>query len=447
MRNSLKVAVIGGGSSYTPELIEGFIDSYETFPVTEIVLLDIPEGQRKLTIVGQLAQRMIAKSGLPIQVRLTLDRRSALEGADYVSTQMRVGLLEARAWDETIPLKYGMIGQETTGPGGMMKGLRTIPVLLDICKDMEELCPNAWLLNFTNPAGMVTEAIHKYSSIRSIGLCNSPIAAYKWLSSLYSVPVDRIRCEFVGLNHLHWINRITVDGEQKLPELLSNRDGYSAKNVPQYDWNPTLLRSLGAVPSYYLKYFYLHREILAEQQAAALKGETRAETVKRLEDELFEIYRNPDLSEKPKQLEQRGGAYYSEAAVRLMNSLHNDTRDIQTLNVSNRGILDFLSDDACIEVNCIITKQGPIPQPLSEVPASVKGLVQAVKTYEQLTIEAAVTGSRDKALLALAHHPLVASVNDAEKMLDEMLIRNKAFLPRFQGVISEISLHSANEWT
>ncbi len=296
---------------------------------------------------------------------------------------------------------------------------------------MEELCPNAWLLNFTNPAGMVTEAIHKYSSIRSIGLCNSPIAAYKWLSSLYSVPIDRIHCEFVGLNHLHWINRISVNGEQKLPELLSNRDGYSAKNVPQYDWNATLLRSLGAVPSYYLKYFYLHREILAEQQAAALKGETRAETVKRLEDELFDIYQNPELSEKPKQLEQRGGAYYSEAAVRLMNSLHNDTRDIQTLNVSNRGILDFLSDDACIEVNCIVTKQGPIPQPVSEVPAAFKGLIQAVKTYEQLTIEAAVTGSRDTALLALAHHPLVPSVNDAEKMLEEMLIKNKPYLPLF----------------
>ncbi|MCD9024985.1 6-phospho-beta-glucosidase [Cohnella silvisoli] len=431
MGDRLKVAVIGGGSSYTPELIEGFINNYATFPVTEIVLVDIPEGLRKLSIVGELALRMVAKSGLPIEVKLTLDRRSALEGADYVSTQMRVGLLEARGWDESIPLKYGMIGQETTGPGGMMKGLRTIPVLLDICRDMEELCPEAWLLNFTNPAGMVTEAIHKHSNIRSIGLCNSPIAAYKWLSSLYSVPIDRIHCEFVGLNHLHWINHITVDGEPKLPELLGNRDGYSAKNVPQYDWNSSLLHALGAIPSYYLKYFYLHREILAEQQAAALKGETRAETVKRLENELFEIYSNPELSEKPKQLEQRGGAYYSEAAVRLMNSLHNDSGDIQTLNVPNQGILDFLPDDACIEVNCRVTKQGPIPQPVTAVPSSVKGLIHAVKTYEQLTIEAAITGDKEVALLALAHHPLVPSANDAERMLDEMLEKNKAYLSLF----------------
>jgi 6-phospho-beta-glucosidase len=431
MGKRLKVTVIGGGSSYTPELIEGFINNYATFPVSEIVLLDIPEGNRKLSIVGQLAQRMIQKSGLPIEIRLTIDRRSALDGADFVSTQMRIGLLEARGWDESIPLKYGMIGQETTGPGGMMKALRTIPVLLDICKDMSELCPNAWLLNFTNPAGLVTEAIYRHSSIKSIGLCNSPIAAYKWLSSLYSVPANRIHCEFIGLNHLHWISNITVDGVSKLPELLNNRDGYSAKNVPQYEWNASLLRSLGAIPSYYLKYFYLHREILAEQQSAAARGETRAETVKRLEDELFEIYQDPNLSEKPKQLEQRGGAYYSEAAVQLMNSLYNDTGDIQTLNVANQGILDFLPDDASIEVNCLVTKQGPFPQPVTVVPPSVKGLILAVKTYERLTIEAAITGDKEIALLALAHHPLVPSVNDAERMLEEMLEKNKTYLPLF----------------
>lgn len=431
MGDRLKVVVIGGGSSYTPELIEGFILNYATFPVTEIVLVDIPEGRNKLAIVGQLAKRMIEKSGLPIKLDLTLDRRSVLANADFVTTQMRVGRLEARGWDESIPLKYNMIGQETTGAGGMMKALRTIPVLLEICKDMEELCPDAWLLNFTNPAGMVTEAIHKHSRIKSIGLCNSPIAAYKWLSSLYQVPVDSIRCEFAGLNHLHWISSITVNGESKLDELLNNQDGYSAKNVPQYAWNGSLLRSLRAIPSYYLKYFYLQREILAEQQAAAAKGETRAETVQRLEDELFEIYKDPNLSEKPKQLEQRGGAYYSEAAVKLMNSLYNDSGDIQTLNVPNQGVLDFLADDACIEVNCVVTKEGPIPQPVAIVPAAAKGLIHAVKVYEQLAIEAAVSGNRDTALLALAHHPLVDSTNDAQRMLDEMLEQNKAYLPRF----------------
>ncbi|MHA6484527.1 6-phospho-beta-glucosidase [Paenibacillus sp. strain BS8-2] len=431
MSHGLKVAVIGGGSSYTPELIEGFIKRYDTFPVAKIVLVDIESGRHKLEIVGALAQRMVEKSGLPIQVELTLDRRQALEGADFVSTQMRVGLLEARGWDESIPVKYGLLGQETTGAGGMMKALRTIPVLLDICKDMEELCPDAFLLNFTNPAGMVTEAILNHSNIRSIGLCNSPIAAYKWLSHLYNVSESRIYCEFAGLNHLHWISRIEIDGVSKLEELLDRQGSYSATNVPQLAWNDTLIRGLGAIPSYYLKYFYLHREMVEEGKAAAARGENRAETVKRLEEELFEIYKQPELAEKPKQLEQRGGAYYSEAAVKLMHSIYNDTGDIQALNVRNGTTLDFLPPDAAIEVNCKVTRHGATPVPVQRVPEAAKGLIKAVKTYESLAIEAAVSGSRDKALLALASHPLIDSSNVAEAMLDEMLERNKIYVPRF----------------
>lgn len=431
MSQALKVVVIGGGSSYTPELVEGFILNYATFPVTELVLLDIAEGEHKLTIVGELVRRMIHKSGKPITLKLSLDRRASLVGADFVTTQLRVGLLAARGWDETLPLKHGMIGQETTGPGGMMKALRTIPVLLDICKDMEELCPDAWLINFTNPSGMVTEAIHKHSKIKSIGLCNSPIAAYKWLSELFDAPMQDIYCEFVGLNHLHWITDVRVCGESRLEQLLDNKEGYSAKNVPQFEWNATLLRSLRSIPSYYLKYFYLQAELLEEQQEAAKRGETRAETVQRLEDELFEIYKDVNLDVKPKQLEKRGGAFYSEAAVRLMNSIYNDTRDIQTLNVPNNGTLDFLPDDAAIEVNCVVTRHGMYPVPVKVVPTAIKGLIAAVKSYEQLAIDAAVTGSRDLALLALAHHPLVSSANAAEQLLDEMLEQNKAYLPQF----------------
>lgn len=431
MSKRLKIAVIGGGSSYTPELIEGFILNHPTFPVGEIVLVDVAEGEKKLHIVGRLAQRMVKRSGLPITIQLTLDRRMALEGADYVITQLRVGLLKARGWDESIPLKYGMLGQETTGPGGMMKALRTIPVILDIAKEMEILCPQAWLLNFTNPAGMVTEAASKYSSIRTIGLCNGPIGAYKWLSDLYDVGMERISCEFVGLNHLHWISRITVDGQSRMEELLANRDGYSAKNVPQYEWNASLLQALRAIPSYYLKYFYLQREMLGEQMKAADRGEMRAQVVQKVEDELFKLYRDENLAVKPLQLEKRGGAYYSEAAVRLMNALHNDSGEIQTLNVANRGILGFLPDDACIEVNCNVHKSGPIPIPVTTIPDGVSGLIGAVKAYEQSAIEAAVNGSRQQALLALAHHPLVPSVNAAEQMLDEMLNVNRAYLPHF----------------
>lgn len=429
--NGLKIAVIGGGSSYTPEIVEGFIRNYEQLPIRELWLVDIEAGKVKLEIVGALAKRMVEESGLPIEVHLTLDRRAAIAGADFVSTQMRVGLLEARKWDEHIPNSHDIIGQETTGPGGMMKALRTIPVLLDICKDIEELSPNAWLLNFTNPAGMVTEAINRYSKVRSIGLCNAPIGLQKWLSGKYSSPIERIYTEFVGLNHLHWVTRIEVDGEDKLTELLDINQNYSASNVPATEWDPEFLRSLGGLPSYYLKYFYMTDVMLAEQQAALKAGGTRAEVVKRVEDELFELYKDPDLKEKPKQLEQRGGAYYSEAAVNLMVSLYNDRRDIQALNVSNGRTLDFLPADASIEVNCVVTSEGPLPLPVTRVPEQVKGLIHAVKTYERLTIEAAISGDRDIALQAMASHPLVPSVNVAKKLLNEMLEKNKPYLPAF----------------
>ncbi|MDQ0876689.1 6-phospho-beta-glucosidase [Paenibacillus sp. V4I3] len=341
MRDALKIAIIGGGSSYTPEIVEGFILRYAQLPVRELWFVDVEAGKHKLEIVGNLAKRMIEKSGLPIEVHLTLDRRKAIENADFVSTQMRVGLLEARKWDEHIPNKYGVIGQETTGPGGMMKALRTIPVLLDICKDIEELSPNAWLLNFTNPAGMVTEAIHKYSKVKSIGLCNAPIGLHKWLMNKYDAAPEQIYTEFVGLNHLHWVTRAEIRGEDKLAELLDRKEEYSGKNVPASEWDADFLRSLQSLPSYYLKYFYMTDIMLEEQLASLKENGTRAEVVKRVEDELFELYQDPDLQEKPKQLEKRGGAYYSEAAVNLMDSIYNDKRDIQTLNVMNDNIIDF----------------------------------------------------------------------------------------------------------
>ncbi|WP_027087065.1 6-phospho-beta-glucosidase [Cohnella panacarvi] len=430
-KSGLKIAIIGGGSSYTPEIVEGFILRYDRLPVRELWLVDIEAGRRKLEIVGELAKRMVAKSGLPIEVHLTLDRRQAIEGADFVSTQLRVGLLEARKWDERLPNLHGVIGQETTGPGGMMKAMRTIPVLLDIAKDIEELSPHAWLLNFTNPAGMVTEALNRYSGVRSIGLCNAPIGLQKWLSKKYDTPASRIFTEFVGLNHLHWVTRVEVDGVDRLPELLDKREEYSGKNVPATEWDPDFLRSLGGLPSYYLKYFYMRDAMLAEQLESLKSNGTRAEVVKRVEDELFELYADPGLQEKPKQLEQRGGAYYSEAAVNLMESLHNDLRDIQTINVRNGKTLDFLPEDAGIEVNCVITGQGPIALPVSRVPEQAKGLIAAVKTYERLTIEAAVTGDRDIALQAMVSHPLVPSVTVAKKLLGEMLEKNKPYLPAF----------------
>jgi len=430
-KKALKITVIGGGSSYTPEIVEGFIKNYNDMPIRELWLVDIEEGRHKLEIVGALAKRMVEKSGLPIRVELTLDRREAIRGADFVTTQIRVGLLEARRKDEHIPIQHGVIGQETTGPGGMFKALRTVPVILDICKDIEELAPDAWLLNFTNPAGIVTEAVQKHTKVKTVGLCNSPINFQKFVAKEYEVSEQEVLAEFVGINHLHWVTAAYVNGENKLPAMIENRKAYSAANVTALDWDGDFLRALGAIPTYYLRYFYMTDKMYADMSASLEKNETRADVVSQVEKELFELYADVELNEKPKQLEKRGGAFYSEAAVNLIYSLYTNRQDIQTLNVRNGGILNFLPEDASIEVNCVVTAQGPIPLPPQRVPEAIKGLIHAVKTYESLTIEAAITGDRDIALQAMVHHPLVPSITVGKQLLEEMLEANKAYLPQF----------------
>lgn len=430
-KKGLKIAVVGGGSSYTPEIIEGFINKYDEMPIRELWLVDIEEGRHKLEIVGELAKRMVKKSGLAIDVHLTLNRRDAIAGADFITTQIRVGLLEARRRDEHIPISHGVIGQETTGPGGMMKALRTVPVILDICKDIEELAPNAWMLNFTNPAGIVTEAVQKYSKVKTVGLCNSPINFQKYVAKQYGVSEHEVLPEFVGINHLHWVTAAYVNGEDKLQSMINDGKDYAATNVTAFDWDADFLTSLGAIPTYYLRYFYMEDKMFADMKDSMEKNGTRADVVSRVEEELFELYKDVNLSEKPKQLEQRGGAYYSEAAVNLIYSLYTDKRDIQALNVRNGGIFDFLPEDASIEVNCVVTAQGPIPLPPQIIPSQIKGLLHAVKTYEELTIEAAVTGDRGIALQALVHHPLIHSIEVAKKLLEEMLEANKKYLPNF----------------
>jgi 6-phospho-beta-glucosidase len=273
--------------------------------------------------------------------------------------------------------------------------------------------------------------------VKSVGLCNSPISFQKWLAQFFELPMNRIYTEFVGINHLHWVSEVLVDGRSQLDYLIEYPQKYTASNVPYQDWSYPFLRSLKAIPSYYLSYYYMTGQMLQEQLQAVQTVGSRAEVVKRVEEELFELYRDPSLNVKPRQLEQRGGAYYSEAAVRLMNSLHNDTRDIQTLNVKNGSIIPFLPEDASIEVNCLVTKHGPIPLPLMKIPPAIRGLLAAVKHYESLTIEAAVTGDRGIALQAMAHHPLVPSVTVAEKLLAEMLEHNSVYLPQFFRVSQE----------
>ncbi|MFS0752573.1 6-phospho-beta-glucosidase [Oceanobacillus sp. 1P07AA] len=434
--NGLKIVTIGGGSSYTPELIEGFIKRYDELPVSEIWLVDIEAGKEKLEIVGELAKRMVKEANVPIDIHLTLDRKKALKDADFVTTQFRVGLLEARAKDERIPLKYGVIGQETNGPGGLFKGLRTIPVILDIVKDMEELCPDAWLINFTNPAGMVTEAVLRHTNWKKIvGLCNVPIGMKMMVAKFLEVDASRVEIDFAGLNHMVFGLHIYVDGKESTSDVLkrmteANSTG-TMENIIDLGWEPSFIEGLGVLPCPYHRYYYKTDEMFDNEKENATSGGTRAEVVKKLEDELFELYKDPTLSIKPPQLEKRGGAYYSDAACSLIDSIYNDRRDIQPVNTINRGAIQSIPYESAVEVSCVITKEGPKPIIMDELPVAVQGLVSQIKSFERVASEAAVSGDYNKALLAMTVNPLVPSDTVAKKILNEMLEAHKDHLPNF----------------
>lgn len=436
MDKGLKIVTIGGGSTYTPELIEGFINRQKNLPVREIWLVDIEAGKEKLEVVSNFAKRMVEKAGVDIAIHATFDRKTALKDADFVTTQLRVGQLDARVKDESIPLKYNVLGQETNGPGGLFKALRTIPVILDICKEMEELCPNAWLINFANPAGIVTEAVNQHSNItKVIGLCNGPLGIEKGIAKLFKVSENRIFVEFVGLNHMTFTKNIYLDGNNvtsKAVELmLKDEEAVALTNINADTWNHEFMKKLNMIPIGYLRYYFQMRKMVENQTEALEKEGSRAEIVSKVEKELLELYKNPDLNEKPKQLELRGGAYYSEAACMLIDSIYNDSRDIQTVNTLNRGAISDFDSDTVVEVNCVITKHGPIPLVTGELPLPIKGLVHQIKTFEKLTIKAALSGNRDDALLALTINPLVSDDRVAENILDEMLEAHKEFLPQF----------------
>ena len=442
MNKGVKIVTIGGGSSYTPELVEGFIKRYDKLPVRELWLVDIEAGREKLEIVGNLAKRMVEKAGVPMEIHLTLDRREALKDADFVTTQFRVGQLDARIKDESIPLSHGMIGQETNGAGGMLKAFRTIPVILDIDKDISELCPNAWMINFTNPAGMVTEALVRYGTNKKvIGLCNVPIGMEKAVASIMDVEHSRVRVDFAGLNHMVYGLNMYVDGNDVTKEVIdgmaNGKLGQIVKNVSDFDWDPEFIKALGVMPCPYHKYYYQTEEMLNDEIEEFKKGKARGEFVKEVEKELFELYKNPNLDEKPTQLEKRGGAYYSDAACRLITSIYNDTRDIQPVDIRNNGAIQNIDNDSVVEISCIITKDGPKPINIGVLPVSVNGLVQQIKTFERLTIEAAIEGNYGKALLALVGNPLTASDKTAKIVLDELLEAHKEYLPNFKKYFEE----------
>jgi 6-phospho-beta-glucosidase len=434
--NKTKIAVIGGGSSYTPELMEGLIAHASLLSLEEVWLCDIEEGKEKMNIIHGLANRMVKKAGHPFSVFATLDRRKTIENADYVITQIRVGQLKMRKQDEYIPIKHGLIGQETTGAGGFMKALRTIPVILDICRDIEELAPDAWLLNFTNPAGIVTEAALKYSNVKTVGLCNNPINFYKKFAAYYGVSMDDVSIDFAGINHLNWIVDLFIDGDSKLQDVLKGRKKmYQAENIPVFDWDTHFLQHLGAIPSGYHRYYYQKDIILKKQKEELKNGTTRADEVMKLEEELFRTYADTKLEKKPVSLEKRGGAFYSEAAVNLITSIHLNKGNIHTVNVRNNGAIASLPDEVCVEVNCVVENHRIVPLKVDEQKFSpqIRGLLQVVKAYEELTVEAAVHGDRGKAIQALTIHPLVGSVKTAERLFDDLFQVNQPYLGRFSN--------------
>lgn len=437
--NGIKIVTIGGGSSYTPELVEGFIKRYDELPVRELWLVDVEEGKKKLEIVSSLARRMVEKAGVPIKIYTTLDRREALPDADFVTTQIRVGFLDARIKDERIPLSHGYIGQETNGAGGMFKALRTVPVILDIDKDMAELCPDAWLVNFTNPSGIVTEALLRYGrkNRKVVGLCNVPIGMEMGIAKGMGVDHSRIRIDFAGLDHMIFGLKVYLDGkdisEEVINKMAEGEINPSVKNIKDIEWSREFIKGLGVIPCPYHRYYFQKKAMLDSELEEFSKGETRAEVVKRLEADLFKLYEDPNLSIKPPQLEKRGGAYYSDAACRLISSIYNNKGDIQPVGTRNNGAITGIPADSAVEVSCIITKDGPRPITIGELPVPVNGLVQQIKSFERTTIKAAISGDYNTALVAMTINPLIQSERMARILLDELLEAHKPYLPNFKS--------------
>jgi len=431
MAKKLKIAVIGGGSTYTPELVDGFIGWQNGIQVDTLALMDLYTW--RLDTVGGLARRMLERAGHPARLVLTTDRAEALEGADFVITQIRVGGMAARHVDETIPPRYGVIGQETVGPGGFAKALRTVPVMLDIAHDIERFAPQATLINFTNPSGLITEAITRYTGVRTIGLCNLPTNMRIEIATLLGASPESVSLDYVGLNHLGWVRGVWVNGENRMEQALAATIRmFSQERDPVF--SPELLETLGLIPGFYLAFYYHHDRMLASQRQAT---QTRAERAREIEEKLLQLYADPDLATKPALLAERGGERYSTAAVSLIAAIAQDTGGTHIVNIPNGGTLNYLPPEAVVEVPCRVDAEGAHPLPAEPVPFHILGLIQAVKASEMLTIEAAISGDSRIALQALLAHPLIPSFATARSLLAEFLAEHRDYLPQFTSSIGE----------
>jgi len=426
----LRITVVGGASSYTPELFADLVERGGQPDVQQVTLTD-PNAE-KLALVADVGKRFLTQAGASIRIEATTNLQEALAGADFVILQIRVGGLQARVRDETLPMELGMVGNETTGPGGFVCALRTVPVALQIARELERLSPNAWLLNLSNPAGIVTEALLKHTRLRTIGFCNIPINTTCELAELLGVPAAQVDLRSFGLNHLSWVREAYVDGQERLQPLLAaalDRSSSIYRSGLVEDLvDPQWLHTLKMIPSWYLRYYYYPEEVLAEDRGRDTKGRSDQEA----EQQLRQLYLTEGYGDSARHiLASKGGAQYYLPVLQVIGSIVEDRGDIVVVDARNQGALPDLPPDACVEVPARIKRAGVEPLPVGNMPLTVRGLVQVVKAYEQLSIEAAVTGSHEAALAALAAHPLVGSASKAQRFWERVLQNERAFLPRF----------------
>ncbi|WP_165003551.1 MULTISPECIES: 6-phospho-beta-glucosidase [unclassified Enterococcus] len=443
MAKGIKIATIGGGSSYTPELMEGFIKRYNELPIREIWLVDVEEGKEKLEIVSKMSQRMWDASPYDVKIHATLDREEALKEADFVTTQFRVGQLDARVKDERIPAYYGMIGQETNGAGGIFKAFRTIPVILSIVEDMKRLCPDAWLINFANPSGMVTEAVIRYGKWeRVIGLCNVPVMAMMTEPGMLEKKKEELIYKFAGLNHFHWHKVADDKGNDRTNELIDrlyDEDNGLPKNIFDIPFFKEQLKQMQMIPCGYHRYYYREEEMLTHALEEYRTIGTRAQQVKQTEAELFELYKDPNLDHKPEQLQKRGGAYYSDAACETIASIYGNKETQIVVSTKNDGALPDLPADCVVEVTAYVGAQGARNVAFGSLPTAERGWLQVMKNMELLTIEAAVTGDYGTALQAFTINPLIRSGKTAKRMMDELFLAHQEYLPQFKETIERLT--------
>ena len=421
----INVTVIGSGSTYCPELVDGFLQRQDSLKLKRLVLMDIDE--RKRTIVGDLCVRMIRNAGIDCEVVMTDNLDEALQGADFVVTQIRVGKLHCRYLDEQIPVKYDLIGQETTGIGGFFKALRTIPVIGNICKKIEEICPDAWLINFTNPSGIVTDYVLNNTNVKCIGLCNVPIDMIDDAKEAVGEDAD---ITYLGLNHLSWITSVMKDGEEKLYDLFD--EGYAPKvmaNIKDDGFDIGCLKAVGGIPSSYLQYYYCRD---AKLDHLMTDEKSRAQICMEIEEDLLKLYQNEEIVTKPALLDKRGGHKYSLAACSLIDSIANDKNDVHVVNILNKGTLPFMNDDDVVEIAAQIGADGAKPVPVRKTwSRHMEGLMKVVKEYEKYTVIAARDGDDDAAMNALMIHPLVGDYKRAHACYYEMKQAHMDFLPQF----------------